>query len=135
MLRLIVLAFCVLVFPVSAQTVQKCVGRNGQVTLTSGLCPEGQTEAARYEATPERVTSEQQRRQAELRQWEREQQARRSATSAPFYRQVSSSAQQSRYQRCEGAKRWRDAQIERVGLRRTHDMLRSWDGYVYQQCK
>lgn len=124
----------VVMFPASGQTVQKCMGRDGSITLTSGACPQGQREAASYDAAPERVTPEQLRRQAELERWKAAQDQRRAAQPANFYSAPRATGQ-SRHQRCEAAKRWRDSQIESVGLKRTHAMLRSWDDYVYQQCK
>lgn len=134
-MRVVVLALGLVVFPVGAQSVQKCVGRNGDITLTSGTCPEGQREVASVDARPERETAEQARRRAELRQWEQQQAARRAAGSVTYYNAPTRTVSQSRHQRCDAAKAWRDAQVERVGLRRTHAQLRQWDDYVYQQCK
>ena len=133
-MRWIAVVLSVVMFPAVGQTVQKCVDGKGHVTLTSGACPQGQREAASYDATPERVTPEQLRRQAEMERWQAAQQQRRVAQGATVYHAPRAQGQ-SRHQRCEAAKRWRDAEIERVGLKRTHAMLRSWDDYVYQQCK
>lgn len=136
MARWLVVVLALAVAPAAAQTVQKCIGKGGAVTLTSSACPAGQELAASYDAPPERLTAQQLQRQAELRQLEREQAARRAAQrNTVYYSPPQRSVQNSRHQRCDDAKRWRDAQAERVGLRRTHDMLRAWDDYVYQQCK
>lgn len=134
MVRWIAVLLAAVAFPVAGQTVQKCVGPGGSITLTSGACSNGQRQAASYDAKPERVTAEQLRRQAELERWQAAQQQRRANQVVNVYNAPRTTVQ-SRHERCGAAKRWRDAEIERVGLKRTHAMLRSWDDYVYQQCR
>lgn len=130
----LLLFLCLSALPCHGQTVQKCVDADGNVTLTSHACPSGQAETGSYDAKPERVTPDQRRRQTELTRWQRQQDAQRGARGTFEAPQIRSSSQ-SRHDRCAAARRWRDAEIERVGLKRTHAMLRSWDDYVYQQCK
>jgi len=127
-------ALAAVAFPVAGQTVQKCVGRGGEITLTSGSCPSGQQQAASYDATPERISPEQARRAAELERWQRAQDAQRANPSASTH-WTPSSGQESRHARCEAAKRRRDREIAALGLRRTHADLRRWDDYVYERCK
>lgn len=52
MLRILAMMLALVVFPAAGQTVQKCVGKGGAITMTSGACPAGQREAATYDATP-----------------------------------------------------------------------------------
>jgi hypothetical protein len=124
--------------PALAQTVQKCTDRNGHITLTSGACPAGQREAASYDATPEVMTAE---RAAELERRRRQDDAnsrylesltpRRSASTTTYR----SSGAASRRSGCDAAKAYRDATLRRVGLKRTHDLLRRLDDQVYEACK
>jgi hypothetical protein len=123
-----------LVWPASAQTVQKCVDAKGHVTLTSGSCPAGQREEASYEATPERHDPAKARRLAELEQWRRAQDARRNQ-GAPVPRAPQTGTSSTRHSRCEAAKQYRDRELAALGLKRTHADLRRLGDHVYRQCQ
>ena len=126
------------VTPTSAQTVQKCVGRDGHITITSGACPDGQRQAASYDATPEVMTPE---RAAELERRRQQDDANsrylqslapRAGGSVPGYRTTRGTGNRHG---CDTAKARRDATLRRVGLKRTHDLLRRLDDQVYEACK
>lgn len=125
--------------PAWGQTVQKCTGSDGHVTFTSSACPDGQRQAATYDATPEVMTAERaaalehRRRQEDANSRYLEAQARGGTMHPPGHRQ-SRPAVDSRAG-CDSAKAHRDATLRRVGLRRTHDLLRKLDDRVYEACK
>lgn len=127
-----------LAMPAWAQTVQKCTGRDGHVTFTSSACPDGQRKAASYDATPEVMTEE---RAAELERRRRQDDANsrylqslapRGGRSTPGYWP---SRNDSRRSGCDAAKARREETLRRVGLKRTHDLLRKLDDQVYEACK
>lgn len=124
--------------PAWAQTVQKCTGPDGHVTLTSGACPDGQRQAASYDATPEVMTPE---RAAELerRRQQDDANSRYLQSLAPrggaSTRGQRYSGRASRHGACDAAKARREDTLRRVGLKRTHDLLRKLDDQVYEACK
>lgn len=135
---LLLLSAALVATPASAQTVLKCTGRDGHVTFTSGACPDGQRQAASYDATPEVMTAE---RAAELERRRRQDDANsrylqslssNGGTSTPGHR---SSRSTSRRSGCDAAKARREDTLRRVGLKRTHDLLRKLDDQVYEACK
>lgn len=122
--------------PATAQTVQKCVDAKGHVTFTSGGCAAGQAHAASYAAEPERYDPAAARRVAEFERWQRGENARQAASrNSVSWNPPRPAASPSRHSRCEAAKRHRDAQVERLGLSRTHADLRRLDAPVYEACK
>lgn len=48
---------------------------------------------------------------------------------------ASGSRTNAKHQRCQAAKARRDDTLRRVGLRRTHELLRRLDDDVYEACK
>jgi hypothetical protein len=124
--------------PAGAQTVQKCIGRDGHVTFTSAACPDDQRQTASYDATPEVMSAE---RAAELARRRQQEDANsryldsltpRGARHAPGRRPQ---AADSRRSGCDAARAHRDDTLRRVGLKRTHDLLRKLDDQVYEACK
>lgn len=126
--------------PVLAQSLHQCVDKRGHVSLTSAPCPAGHKTQKVVDATPERISPE---RAAHLEQ-RRRQEAAHSAYlrklaghGSARYRspQPAARASDDRSSRCEAAKARRTTTLERVGLRRTHDLLRQLDDAVYRACK
>lgn len=71
-----------------------------------------------------------------LERWKRANDARNAASRSAFQSTPPrASASESRHSRCEAAKQHRDAQLERLGLRRTHADLRRLDAPVHEACK
>ncbi|MBJ6980568.1 hypothetical protein [Luteimonas sp. MC1572] len=135
---LLLLMWAAWAMPAWAQTVQKCTGRDGHVTFTSGACPDGQRQAASYDATPEVMTAE---RAAELERRRRQDDANsrylesltpRGGRSTSGYWPSRSDGRRSG---CDAAKARREDTLRRVGLKRTHDLLRKLDDQVYEACK
>lgn len=112
---------------VGAQQVHKCVDK-GQVSYQSQPCA-GKTERS-WDAAPvaEQSNAEKWRLyriDQELRQRNRQP---TSASSGAMVRNAPSSG-------CAAAKAHRQSVLDSVGLRRTHDLLRSLDDAVYRACK
>lgn len=120
-----------------AQSVQKCIGPEGHVTLTSGECSDGQLLAGTYEAVPEPFTAatagrpESQRRQTGA-----------SSRSGAIARTAAARARPDRTKargksssnRCQAARDRREQTLQRVGLKRTFDLLRKLDDEVWAAC-
>lgn len=133
--RALALAIAVLpgLAPAHAQTVQKCIGAQGQITLTSGACGAGERLAARYDAAPEPVPTV-----AVVP-------ADRPATAAPSRargsvagaRRARGGAARARTKpdACQAARARRDRTLQRVGLKRTFDLLRKLDDEVWAACR
>ena len=133
--RALALAIAVLpgLVPAHAQTVQKCIGAQGQITLTSGACGAGERLAARYDAVPEPVPTV------------AVAPADRPATAAPSRahgsvggaRRARGGAARARTKpdACQAARARRDRTLQRVGLKRTFDLLRKLDDEVWAACR
>ena len=135
-----ILLCLLLLFPLtaSAQTVYKCVGARGATVYQDEPCPQGARADKAWDGTAHQTTPEQQRaNDARIRLTEQQLAARRARqTSSGSYRSSSApTASDSRHRRCEAAKRNRDVQLERIGLRRTYDILQRLDAAVYEACK
>ena len=127
-------------FAAAAQTVRKCLGSDGQLTFTSGACPQGQREAAAYDATPEVLDHA--RADALARRHQQEDAdsryldslARGSSRRGASARDAGSGPHGKR-DRCDAARADREATLRRVGLKRSYDLLRRLDERVYDACK
>ena len=112
--------------PASAQTVQKCVSVDGHVTLTSGACGAGQRLAASYGAVPEPV----------VKAAARPRPVAESRTPRVAARSGGSTTRTKRTpDRCQAARDRRERTLQRVGLKRTFDLLRRLDDEVWQACR
>lgn len=124
--------------PVAAQTVQKCVGADGHVTLTSGSCEAGQRLAARYDAVPEPVATG---RVAEAGNGHEAGspraagRAKAGPTRAARGRRASTSRARPGPDRCQAARDKRERTLQRVGLKRDFDLLRKLDDDVWNACR
>lgn|SRR5690606_8524798 len=119
-----------------AQQVHKCKLADGSTVYQSEACasglPEKTWDARPYQVSPQRQAQiNRERRIAETRA--AVQRPRSRPTHVDFPR--GPTAEQNRHARCEAAKRTRDRELEKLGLRRTHAHLRRWGDYVYEQCK
>lgn len=131
-------------FAAAAQTVRKCLGSDGQLTFTSGACPQGQREAAAYDATPEVL--DQERADALARRHQQEEadsryldslargSSRRGASRSEQARDAGGGPHGKR-DRCDAARADREATLRRVGLKRSYGLLRRLDDRVYDACK
>lgn len=126
--------------PAHSQVVYKCVGPKGQVAYQSTPCSANERVQNVYDATPETYSPQ---REAERQRLRRsiDEGARRLSTMAgtdraPVYRPAWSPGPDpnDKRARCVAAKAHREATLERVGLRRTFDLLRQLDGMVWDAC-
>jgi hypothetical protein len=134
-----ILLYLLFLFPLtaSAQMVYKCVGARGATVYQDEPCPQGARADKAWDGAAHQTTPEQLRaNDARIRLTEQQLAARRARqTASGSYRSSAPTASDSRHHRCEVAKRNRDAQLERIGLRRTYDILQRLDAAVYEACK
>lgn len=120
---------------VSAQAVYKCRNAKGEAVYQSQPCEGGKLPEKAWSGDYRQPTN------AELWQrylidqrWQQQQQAERSRTStASFVGSVPRFDQ--RESRCSIAKAERARTLDRVGLKRTYDLLSRLDAMVYEACK
>ena len=116
--------------PVHAQSVYKCVDVGGNVSYQSAPCRVGQQVTATYAATPD----------PPQRQVYSSSSSSFSSTTTQQTTNVSPSSDAStdrtvRRAQCNAAKARREQVLESVGLSRTFDLLRQLDESVYEACK
>ncbi|HEY4529761.1 MAG TPA: hypothetical protein VIG97_05455 [Luteimonas sp.] len=105
----------------------------GHITLTSGECGAGDQLVARYDAVPEPVSvapaATAERRAARVSGTPRGSAAGRlgSGRSAPRAR--------AKPDACQAARARREKTLQRVGLKRTFDLLRKLDDEVWAACR
>ena len=114
--------------PAPAQTVQKCVAASGHVTLTSGDCGAGERLTATWDATPEPEPASGPRV---------DDKPRPTASGRSPARSGSHAATRTRApgRRCEAARERRESTLQRVGLKRSFDLLRRLDEEVWAACR
>ena len=138
MKRIFTLAMLMLAFDTHAQQVHKCVDRNGNVAYQSDPCSQVQTTARTWEARPDPVPDRPSLPVAAQRapagnvylstKTGRASKGRTTGASIPVENAGNSRA-------CLTAKATRDRTLERVGLKRTFDLLRRLDEAVQRACK
>lgn len=126
----------------SGQTVYKCIGKDGHITLTSEACKASEKQAAAVYAPPERMTRE--------RYDEIERRRRRSEADSRYlqsladgngrnavrgYSTRSASSTGSKAARCQQAKAERQRVRDAMGMRIPHLTARRLDEMVYDACK
>ena len=132
------LAMLSLAFSAHAQQVHKCVDRRGNVAYQSQPCAAAQTTARTWEAQPDPVSDRPAVPVAEPRRSmqnaypktksRRSKAVGASGASIPVENSGNSRA-------CEAAKATRVRTLERVGLKRTFELLRRLDDAVNRACK
>lgn len=126
-------------FPVSAQIVYKCVDWKGHSTYQSQPCPSQSKNEKAWVAVPDPVLTDEQIRQRAATthsQAARDAHDRRSRGSAPAPSSARIPAQYAKDEsRCEDAKASRKATLDRVGLKRTYNLLQRLDDKVREACK
>lgn len=141
MKRIFTLAMLMLAFDAHAQQVYKCVDRSGNVAYQSDPCSQTQTTARTWEAMPDPVPdgSGPASVMAPVSK----------PRSAAAYPRSSASRWKGRgtigaaipvenggnSRSCEAAKASRTQTLERVGLKRTFELLRKLDDAVHRACK
>jgi hypothetical protein len=112
---------------VHAQTVQKCVSRDGRVRYQSEPCPSGMRTAETYDAAPDPTVPAPVARRA------------RASTARP---RVSRRASRGQFRAvagapdaCEQARAFRDDTERRVGLARNYELLSALQRRVYDACR
>ena len=138
MKRIFSLAMLMLAFDAHAQQVHKCVDRSGQVAYQSDPCSQVQTTVRIWEARPDPVPDRPSLPVAAPRppaasaypkaRTGRASTGRTTGASIPVENAGNSRA-------CQAAKATRDRTLERVGLKRTFDLLRRLDEAVHRACK
>ena len=138
-LRLLGLSALVAIAPLaSAQTIYTCVDAKGHKTFQNSPCPVGtRIDRARdYDEAPVDP-----RLEAQTRQTQREMDARnRAASQDAVTSQVvvtprGEDARDRQRRLCAEARAYRERELERVGLRRTYDLLSRLDRMVFDACK
>lgn len=118
----------------AAQTVQKCVARDGHVRYQSTPCARGERVAEVWDATPDPV--EPVEAFAPRRPRTR---ARGTARSARTTRVAASMRRSDRMSAstdaCAEARAYRDAAERRAGLDRTYDLLATLQTRVFEACR
>lgn len=131
--RAILLLGVMVVGPVSAQQVHKCV-EGGKTSYQSAPCAKGAPQKT-WDATPQHETYENQLRLERIRQdmRQRQQQSYRAASGGGARGAVVS--QHRERDRCQAAKDHRDAMYRAAGLKRSFELSRQMDDQVYEACK
>lgn len=117
----------------AAQTVQKCVARNGHARYQSAPCGPGERTAEVWDATPDPVpeTDDDLVRVRPRRAGSRSTARRASSRAAALERRLA----QATDDRCERARAYRDAVERRAGLDRDYDLLSALQRRVYDACR
>lgn len=125
----------------SAQTVVKCLGKNGAVGYYSGPCPAGYQPAKAWDATPEapptndelwRQYYKRKQGEADSRYLSRLAGTSRSSSAAGHHIRADAARNQSA---CDAAKAYREQVLNSSGMRRTYDLLQQLDENVRNACK
>ena len=116
-----------LVGPAEATTLYRCVAADGMVSYQDAPCVGGSTESRRI---PVRVEAGPETRTKAVKPVKRTKATTRSSKPSS----KSDSRAQARLT-CSKAREERDVALERAGLRRTFEQLRSLDDRVYEACK
>lgn len=120
---------------VASGTVVKCLDAGGQIIFTSTGCPDGTRLAATYEAEPDAVLTPAARRGRTRNEATPTAAPRPRARSAPRTAGPRSGSKRDPARaRCQAARDKRDRTLERVGLKRTFDLLRRLDDEVRAAC-
>jgi len=119
--------------PTGARTVQKCVDAAGHVTLTSGECGAGDQLVARYDAVPEPVSVAPAATAAAGAATVPG--PPRGGTSGKRGARRSVPRARARPDACQAARVRREKTLQRVGLKRTFDLLRKLDDEVWAACR
>ena len=132
--RAILSLAAMVVGPVSAQQVHKCV-EGGKTSYQSAPCANGSSQKT-WDATPQHETYENQLRLERMRQdmRRRDQRQAHQASSSGGVRGVVVSQYKVPY-RCQAAKDHRDAMYRAAGLKRSFELSRQLDDKVYAACK
>ena len=131
---LVLLIGAALAADASAQIVSKCPDGKGGHVYQDAPCRHGRAERE-WDGAAHRLTPE---RQAQI---EAERQRRTKTVSRPsgpdrraIHRDGRTTASQRQASRCEAAKSRRKSELDRLGLRRTYDILRRFDEEVKRAC-
>ncbi|WP_342315479.1 DUF4124 domain-containing protein [Lysobacter sp. FW306-1B-D06B] len=124
----------------TAQTVYKCVDAGGKASYQSAPCDGRIHEAARWDAVPEPPpTAEQLRSRLLAREHDRAESeflSRRAGTaSARVARNGRATGGATPPSACAAARETREQTLERVGLKRTYDLLSRLDEQVRKACR
>jgi hypothetical protein len=117
-----------LALPAHAQTVQKCVSRDGQARYQSEPCARGSRTAEVWDAAPDPVETSP---AASRRATPRARTARQPRRGVRVANRQLASAPDS----CEQARAYRDEAERRAGLARNYDLLSTLQRRVYDACR
>ena len=126
MRRIAIVAMLLVAGSAQAQVVYKCVGKNGHVEFSSWPCASDKKTVKAVAAPPDPVRP--------YTPPAPRQQPQQVVTNTFYNGQTQPTAREQAKYRCEHAKRWREGELERLGLRRTFDDLRRVDSWVRAQC-
>lgn len=116
--------------PAPAQTVQKCVARDGHARYQSAPCARGERVADVWDATPDPVAPPDDVPPPRTRGATARMASRRTA-SAALDRRIARTSDD----RCERARAYRDAVERRAGLERDYDLLSTLQRRVFDACR
>ena len=138
MKRIFTLAMLMLAFDAHAQQVHKCVDHRGNVAYQSQPCAAAQITARTWEAPPDPVSD---RPAVPVAEPQRSTQGAYPKTKSRRSKAVGASGasipveNSGNSRACEAAKATRARTLERVGLKRTFELLRRLDDAVNRACK
>ena len=138
MKRIFTLAMLALAFDVHAQQVHKCVDRSGNVAYQSAPCSGTQTTARSWEAQPDPVADKPPPPVAAQRAQTGNSRPKTRTTGSSTGRTTGASIpveNSGNSRACLAAKAARTRTLERVGLKRTFELLRRLDDAVNRACK
>lgn len=128
-----ILFFAALALPLGvaqAQMVYKCVGKGGAVSFQSAPCPPTHRTAKAVFAPPEPE------RPRPVPAYAPSSNSQAPVVSNHVYGTSAAETERDRRKhQCALAKQSRQATLDRVGLQRTHDLLRKLDNAVYDACQ
>lgn len=116
--------------PVGAETLYRCVARNGAVSYQSQACPETQRldRIVEYRSDPVRARDTEQ-------PVESKRQRTRQTTRSPGQHAARGSHAVTTGSRCRASKAKREAALQRIGLSRTYEQLSRLDAPVREACR
>ncbi len=127
MQRMLIVLLTLYVGAVQAQVVYKCAAKGKPVSFQSEPCASGTRSVKTVSAPPDRYTPPAYQ-PAPQQQTRYENVVYNNVQTVP-------DARAQRRANCEAAKRYRENKLDRVGLKRTYDLLQQLDAHVARECK
>jgi hypothetical protein len=133
-MRFVVLLCGLLAVPTAgAETIFRCVGKGGKVTLQSDECPIEQKQTWKYYPRPNDTGDAARRR--ERIEAEMDQRNRQGSNNGQVIHNYGSTSQRDQKRaQCNAARQSRESVLRQVGTRRNFNLLRQLDDRVNRAC-